>query len=230
VLDPGNGRVQAFGPDRQFRLSFGSFGSDDGQFTVPLDLALAPDGTLWVTDDKRQDAQQFDQDGNFLSSFNSTADEVSGSGYWFAWDHLIDAQGQHYFTVAGPALTSTGAPYFNVIQTSPDGTFQRALGPQPNGDGGFIDEMTEMAVNADGNLYVGSGGAGSSVFVFSPDGALVEEIPTDAQVQGVAFDPNGNLIVSAMESGTLSSYQLTGADATPVAETGTALLWTAPAE
>jgi tripartite motif-containing protein 71 len=219
VLDPGNGRVQAFGADRQFRFSFGSFGAGDGQFTVPLDIALAPDGTLWVTDDRRQDAQQFDQEGNFLSSFDSTAFVPGGAGYWFAWDHRVAADGNHYFTVAGPTTRPSGEPFFNVVVTDAGGTFLRTLGPNPDGTNGFEIELTEMAIGPDGNLYVGSGGNGSSVFVFAPSGALLGEIPTDAQVQGVAFDPAGNLIVLSGLDDTLSSYQLSASFgmATPVA-------------
>ena len=89
------------------------------------------------------------------------------------------------------------------------GTFLRTLGPSPDGTKGFENELTEMALGPDGNLYVGLGiDHGSSVVVFAPDGSLLGEIPTDAQVQGVAFDAAGNLIVSASGASTLSSYRL----------------------
>lgn len=67
VADSGNNRVQKFDKDRHFVLSFGGFGHQNGKFTRPLDIAT--DGrTVFVSDDDRNDLQEFGMDGTYLRS------------------------------------------------------------------------------------------------------------------------------------------------------------------
>lgn len=49
----------------------GTRGSGDGQFNVPLQGAVAPDGTLFVLDSGNFRVQAFDRDGKFLRAFGS---------------------------------------------------------------------------------------------------------------------------------------------------------------
>lgn len=49
----------------------GRRGSGDGEFNLPLQAAVAPDGTLYVVDSGNFRVESFDPDGNFLSSFGS---------------------------------------------------------------------------------------------------------------------------------------------------------------
>ena len=65
VADVGNFRVQAFDKDRNFVRQWGTFGTDDGQFT--RNWSIATDGTtVYVGDDGRLDSQAFDTDGTYL--------------------------------------------------------------------------------------------------------------------------------------------------------------------
>ena len=158
VLDPGNGRVQRFGPDRKFLSSFGSFGTGAGQFVLPIDLAIGPDGTYWVNDEKRQEGQQFDADGTVVSSFTLPDD------YYFAWDHLIDEQGNHYLTVAKEGGSNTT---FEILELDPKGGLVRAISAPSADVPVFSSELTELAFDSDGRLFVGSGfPADSSIYVF----------------------------------------------------------------
>ncbi len=198
VLDPGNGRVQRFGPDRQFLSSFGEFGTGEGQFVYPLDLALSPDGTFWVTDDKRQDAQQFDPDGNVLSSFTLP------EGYYFSWDHVIDGQGNHYLTVANGTTTT-----FEIMELDASGALARTIGAPSEDVPVFSSELTELAFDADGRMFVGSGyPEDSSIYVFDTNGTLLGHIEAGGIVQGLAIDDNGDLYVLNRSEGTLSKLRL----------------------
>jgi sugar lactone lactonase YvrE len=68
VADDGNYRVEAFDKDRHFVRSWGSFGTDDGQFANPK--GIATDGkVVYVADDDRLDVQVFDLKGTFLRKF-----------------------------------------------------------------------------------------------------------------------------------------------------------------
>jgi len=200
VLDPGNGRVQRFGPDRQFLSSFGEFGTGPGQFVYPLDLALSSDGTLWVTDDKRQDAQQFDQDGNLLSTI------MLPEGYYFSWDHVVDEQGNHYLTVASFDGANTT---FEILELDASGALVRVIGAPTEDVPVFSSELTELAFDADGRIFVGSGyPADTSIYVFDTDGTLLGRIDAGGVVQGLAMDDNGDLYVLDSSNSILSKVQL----------------------
>ena len=53
VADPGNHRIQKFGPDRRFLLAWGSEGREPGQFITPIDLVVDGQGRVYVVDSYR---------------------------------------------------------------------------------------------------------------------------------------------------------------------------------
>src|SRR5829696_8543912 len=65
VADPGNHRIQKFGPDRGFLTAWGSEGTEPGQFGTPIDLVVDGQGRVYVLDANR--VQVFDADGRFLA-------------------------------------------------------------------------------------------------------------------------------------------------------------------
>ena len=81
VADTGNYRIQHFDHDRNLLTSWGSFGTDDGQFAIPL--SIATDGTMvYVSDTGRQDIQVFDAAGTYQRTI---ADVGPGwGGGWIA--------------------------------------------------------------------------------------------------------------------------------------------------
>jgi DNA-binding beta-propeller fold protein YncE len=76
AVDPVNERVyvvtQAYPQVLVFDLegnpitSWGGFGGDEGQFRAPSDVAVAPDGTVWISDKAISRIQHFAPDGTFL--------------------------------------------------------------------------------------------------------------------------------------------------------------------
>ena len=68
VADVGNYRVEKFDKNRKFVRAWGSFGTDNGQFTNPK--GIATDGkTVYVADDGNG-MQAFDANGGFLRKFD----------------------------------------------------------------------------------------------------------------------------------------------------------------
>jgi len=63
-------RVSVFDPKTGEHLySFGSRGSGDGQFNLPREAEIGPDGRLYVVDGGNFRVQVFEQDGTFVRSF-----------------------------------------------------------------------------------------------------------------------------------------------------------------
>lgn len=69
-LDNNDHRVQVFDAHSGAHLqTIGTRGTGDGQFNLPLQDAVAPDGTLYVVDGGNFRVQAFDPNGQFLFSF-----------------------------------------------------------------------------------------------------------------------------------------------------------------
>jgi DNA-binding beta-propeller fold protein YncE len=63
VSDSDNHRIQVFTPDGRFLDSFGSIGSEPGQFTIPFDLGVDAQGNVYVSDDGLRRLTKFGPDG-----------------------------------------------------------------------------------------------------------------------------------------------------------------------
>ncbi|RLC55102.1 MAG: 6-bladed beta-propeller, partial [Chloroflexota bacterium] len=50
VTDPGHYRVLVFDSQGNYLLSFGQYGLDDRSFAFPTGVAVAEDGSIYVTD------------------------------------------------------------------------------------------------------------------------------------------------------------------------------------
>ena len=50
VADQYNHRIQILNPDLMYSYSFGSYGSDNGQFQFPLDVGFDSTGNVYVAD------------------------------------------------------------------------------------------------------------------------------------------------------------------------------------
>ncbi|MBI3941556.1 MAG: hypothetical protein HY326_00965, partial [Chloroflexi bacterium] len=72
VSDFANHRIQYFSATGQFLGKWGSRGEGDGQFSWPKDVAVAPDGTVYVVDISR--VQYFTADGAFLGKWGASGD------------------------------------------------------------------------------------------------------------------------------------------------------------
>ena len=70
VFAPGGEKIQVLGPR----------GKEEGQFNIPLEAAVAPDGSLLVLDSGNFRVQVFDRNGKFLKSFGSVGRHEARAG------------------------------------------------------------------------------------------------------------------------------------------------------
>jgi streptogramin lyase len=66
VADTGNNRITVFDKDGVVAKTWGSKGSEPGQFMGPVGLALAPDGRVFVCDPGNGRLQILDSNGSFV--------------------------------------------------------------------------------------------------------------------------------------------------------------------
>ena len=85
VADYGNHRIVKLGPGGAFLAAWGRPdlrpGTGNGEFNLPYDVEVAPDGTVWVTDTANHRVQWFTQDGEFLGRIGANGgDGTEGHG------------------------------------------------------------------------------------------------------------------------------------------------------
>jgi len=188
VLDVGNERIQKFDRHRRFVTAWGQFGTGPGEYVDPVGIAVAPDGTLWVLDDRRSIVEHYTADGEVIGSFDPFERHPVNNG---ANSLAIDSDGNLYVSGAGPNIVSV----FDAT-----GTFLREVG-----QGAFSEQAGQMAIDREGRLYVTQGpnrGDAPAVLVFGLDGSVIGGFgplgPGDGQVifpAGVALDGMGGMIV-----------------------------------
>lgn len=149
VVDTGGVESEAHGVveyDGQGRLvrRIGRRGEAPGEFNLPVDAALGPDGTLWVLDAGNFRVQAFDARGAVLRRFGS-----AGNGFGqFGRPRGIAVDGEGLVYVSD-------ASFCNVQVFRPDGELLLAIGARGGDDGpGRYRLPAGVAVDETGRLYV----------------------------------------------------------------------------
>ena len=194
VLDVGNRRVQAFDKNRTLVRTWGSIGTQAGQYTDPVAIAVAGDGTLWVVDDVRAIAEHYEPTGNVIGSFDPFSNAPINQG---ANSMAIGPNGHLYISQIQPN---------QIAEFDAHGTFLRAYGVAQFP----AEQPTQMAVDADGRVFVTQGpgrgslpgvtvfdAAGSVLGGFGPVGTGDGELSFPA---GIALDSQGSVYVMDSES------------------------------
>ncbi len=137
-------RVVVYGKDGRKLQVIGSRGSGDGQFNVPLQGAVAPDGTLYVLDSGNFRIQAFDRDGKFLRAFGYLG--TGFGGLVRPRGIAVDGEGNIYISDAG----------FNNFQIfNPEGRLLLAIGQNgQEGKPGQYGLINGIAVDETGRVYV----------------------------------------------------------------------------
>lgn len=130
--------------DGQALAPIGRRGSGSGEFNLPVDAGVAPDGTLWVLDGGNFRVQAFDAQGRFLRMFGSVG---NGLGQLARPRGLaVDREGLVYVS---------DASFCNVQVFQPDGQLLLTLGARAEGDApGRYMLPAKIATDETGRVYI----------------------------------------------------------------------------
>lgn len=143
-IDSDSHRIWTYGEQGRALGSLGTRGDAPGQFNLPTDAAVGPDGTLWVLDSGNFRVQAFDAAGRHLRSFGSVG---NGLGQF--------ARPRGLAVDLGGRLYVSDSVFCNVQVFRPDGQLLIALGGRAERDTpGRYRLPAKVAVDEDGRLYV----------------------------------------------------------------------------
>jgi hypothetical protein len=195
VVDVGNYRVQHFGADRQLVGSWGSFGTDPGQFTNPK--GIATDGTTVYVADDAGSMQAFDTGGTFLRSFDFpfVLFSLSPDGRLIT----TDPTGVAEFDTNGALVK-----HLDLHLT--------AFGMDVAGSGVML---TQPVMDAAGDIYVGvqDDRQALGMFHLSPDGSVLDVWSTGGET--MALSPDGSAAYLAWSAGSNTGWPVMRAYALP---------------
>lgn len=164
VADSRNHRIQHFAPDGSLIQAWGSFAdvaageAPGGAFYEPWDVAVASDGSVFVSDTWNHRIQKFTADGRFLQMWGYFGQGETPDAFWGPRGLAIDARGRLY-------VADTGNK--RIVIFEPDGTYVAQFG-SAGLEAGQFDEPTGIAIAPDGLIYVADTW-NQRVQVFSPD-------------------------------------------------------------
>ena len=164
-------------PAPTFKSSFGVAGSGDGQQSRPIDIALAPNGDLFVLDWSQNRVQRFDQTGKYISKFGSAGTE---NGQFKGPTSIeIDPSGNLYVADRGNN---------RIEKFNEKGEFIKAFGSYGTGNGQFA-APSSVAIDTKGNVYVADT-SNQRVEKFNSNGEYISKFGAYGKGSGQFYEPS----------------------------------------
>jgi DNA-binding beta-propeller fold protein YncE len=194
VADPYQGKEAQLNAD----IVLGETGAAPGQFMRPRDLAVAPDGSIYVADTENNRIQHIARDGSVLQVWGSFADITQG-----------DAPGGTFNQPWGIALGPDGSVYVadlwnsRIQKFAPDGKFVLMWGYFGQGEAptAFWGPR-DVVVDSQGHVLVSDTG-NKRVVIFDADGNYISQFGSEgfspgqfSEPVGLAIDGEGKLYVA----------------------------------
>ena len=145
-------------------FDIGKRGTDKGEFNLPRDTVIAPDGSLYVVDGGNFRVQKFDADGKFISTFGDIGRQPGQ--FSRPKEAAVDPDGNIYVV---------DATFGNFQIFNSQGQLLLAIGSRSNSDGPAKFSLPAgIAVDEDGRIYV-TDQYFRKVDVFRPAGLAEED-------------------------------------------------------
>jgi tripartite motif-containing protein 71 len=179
---------------------------------VPMDLAVGPDGTVYVADRLLRQVLIFDADGAFRDTLRP-----SGIDDWAPLGVTVDDAGLIYVAEAKD-LPDFQRHQIHVLR--PDGTVVRSFGQKGDGAADLM-FPSHVAVDGRGRIWVGDI---TGVKAFSPDGSYLFSLPFEGDhgvglLGGLAYQ-DGLLYVTDVTNHRALAFDVAGDDVTFAFEFG----------
>jgi len=152
-----NSRITRFSAEGEYIMSWGTKGKSPGQFDVPHNLAVDPQGHVYVADRGNARIQIFDEEGHFIQ-------EWEGSSLGRPWAVRVNAHGD-LFVVDGGDQNEFWPDRARILKIDSQGEVIASFGSYGREPGQFIWPHT-IAIGPDGAVYVGEVATGMRIQKF----------------------------------------------------------------
>jgi streptogramin lyase len=186
--------------DRSFaqHLSFGSEGSGPGELRRPGQVAIDPEGNVWVADAGNDRVEEFDRAGEYVGVFGEPG---VGEG------QLEDPQGIAIDPEGDIWIADTGND--RIEEFGPWGETLLQFGEEGSGNG-RLSEPTSLAIDPEGDLWVADA-RNDRVEEFGPEGEYIAQFELLGFPVGVlALDGEGGFWAGYYEGGCLIDWAAEG--------------------
>ncbi|HEU5062880.1 MAG TPA: DUF6531 domain-containing protein [Solirubrobacterales bacterium] len=170
-----------------FHSAFGSFGAGDSQFNTPTDVAIGPEGDLWVADYANNRVQHLNPAGEYVGQFGSlgsAAGKLNNPA-----SIAIDAEGNLWVADKGNS---------RIQKFSPEGALLDGFGSLGSGNGQF-NRPEGIAIDAAGDIWV-SDTYNYRIQKFSAEGDFIEVVAPEGlgsiEPTGIDAGPGGKVWVA----------------------------------
>lgn len=220
VIDTKRDQIRIFAADGEPKATWGKSGTGPGEFGFSFDfafgdLAVAPDGNIYVLDTNNSRVQVFSPDGTFLFLF-------SESGY--EEGQILYPQGIGVGPDGHVYVAEFGSHRVQVFDR--DGTFLAAWNGSTGG-GPTLGNPNDVAVTSDGTVWV-TDDLLQQIVGFTPDGTFVRAIgmigddPGEMRGPwGIAVDAEDTLYVAEYDNDRVQSFSSDGASLGILGASGT---------
>jgi len=182
IADTGNHRIQKFTQAGQFVAVIGGYSAAEeetgvpGGFREPWDVAVAPDGTIYVADTWNHRIQQLDGEGNLIAAWGEYGPpEMPGITFYGPRGLALAPDGRLY-------VTDTGNKRVMVFEPGGQLAFKWGKGGVLPG---YLDEPVGIAIGPDEAVYIADTW-NRRVQVFDLDGNLLRYWPIEGWDTGIA--------------------------------------------
>ena len=195
--------ISIFSPKGEKIRSFGSQGSEQGQFSSPRGVAVDDDGNILVVDSGNNRIQKFTSDGNFVVAVGKGTVDLNNSVgisiHSINKKVIVSDYGNHCIQILNPNLT-----------------FNQRFGGKGTDDGQTTNPL-EVAFDSTGNIYQG-GSSTSGVQVFTAKGQFLRKFGHRGSSQrelnfpsGIAIDGDDVVYVAEYSNHCISVFTTEGA-------------------
>ena len=184
VAENGGNRIHRFSLGGTFLGTFGSKGSDKGQFLNPWGICIGPYDRIYVADTINHRIQVFNSDHTFSHIINCTV-----SGKQCPYGLSFDFSGHLHVTSDS-----------NIVSVfTPEGQYIRQYGQS------HLNRPRGIAIDSAGNSLVVNKSR-ESLSIFNPHGNFIHSIKGSNQPIGVAVDSNRSVWVADASNNRLVKY------------------------